>query len=322
MDENTIRRHGDSLYNAWLERRVISPLLEQAPDMTLQDAYAIQLHMVNRRVVEAMIRAGAFDAIDARRATLFASVGIALGEAERAEASLAQVSLFGEEQHAAGRNLNVVREWTEAERLTHEKTALGFYVSGHPYAAYAKELAQIVRQPLAALQPKKEPTLVAGIVTSLRVQASRRGKMAFVTLDDGAGSVEIMVYSEVFDAARALLREDQVIVAEVKVQERRSEDGQVQGLRVIAENVYGLAAVRRRYAKALRIACNGTAQAGRLFELLSPFRNGSCPIVIEYRNRGVGGDIELPEDWRVTLDDPLLAGLCEWLPPENVRVVY
>ena len=282
----------------------------------------VDKRMVNRRVVEAMIRAGAFDAIDARRATLFASVGIALGEAERAEASLAQVSLFGEEQHAAGRNLNVVREWTEAERLTHEKTALGFYVSGHPYAAYAKELAQIVRQPLAALQPKKEPTLVAGIVTSLRVQASRRGKMAFVTLDDGAGSVEIMVYSEVFDAARALLREDQVIGAEVKVQERRAEDGQVQGLRVIAENVYGLAAVRRRYAKALRIACNGTAQAGRLFELLSPFRNGSCPIVIEYRNRGVGGDIELPEDWRVTLDDPLLAGLCEWLPPENVRVVY
>jgi len=51
MDENTIRRHGDSLYNAWLERRVISPLLEQDPDITLQDAYAIQLHIVNRRVV-------------------------------------------------------------------------------------------------------------------------------------------------------------------------------------------------------------------------------------------------------------------------------
>ena len=179
-----------------------------------------------------------------------------------------------------------------------------------------------MRQPLANLQPKKESTLIAGIVTALRMQTSRRGKMAFVTLDDGAGTAEMVVFNETFDAARALLREDQVIVAEVKVQQRMTEDGQVQGLRIIAENVYGLPAVRKQYARELRIACNGNAQANRLFELLAPFRPGTCPIRIDYRNRGVGGEIELPDDWRVTLDDPLLTSLSEWLQPESVRVIY
>ena len=282
----------------------------------------VDKRMVNRRAVEALIRAGAFDAIDARRATLFASVGVALGEAERAEASIAQVSLFGEEQQAAGLKLVAAREWTDAERLAHEKAALGFYLSGHPYASYAAELAQIVRQPLASLQPKRDITLIAGIVTSLRVQSGRRGKTAIVTLDDGGGSTEMLVYNELFDAVRTLLREDQLVLADVKVQQRMSDDGQLSGLRVIAENVYGLAAIRKRLAKGLRLTCNGNAQADRLFELLAPYRNGTCPIVVEYGNHGVVGELLLGNDWRVALDEPLLARLSEWLPQDSVRVIY
>jgi DNA polymerase-3 subunit alpha len=277
---------------------------------------------VNRRAIEALIRAGAFDAVDPRRATLFASVGSALGEAERAEAAAAQVSLFGEEQHASGLALTVTREWTEAERLTHEKGSLGFYLTGHPYASYAAELAAVIRTPLSALQPRKEPVLLAGIVTALRVQTSRRGKMAFVTLDDGQGSAEVVVFNETYDAARTLLREDELVVVEAKVSQRVTDDGQVQGLRIAAESVLGLAGFRARYAKGLRLACNGGANVARLFELLSPFRNGSCPIVVEYRNRGVGGELELPEGWRVNPDEALLAQLRAWLAPENVRVEY
>ena len=62
--------------------------------------------------------------------------------------------------------------------------------------------------------------------------------------------------------------------------------------------------------------------AARLAEMLTPFRNGSCPIVVEYRNRGVGGELELPDAWRVRLEDPLLVRLKDWLAPDNVRVIY
>ncbi|MBK8689298.1 MAG: DNA polymerase III subunit alpha [Betaproteobacteria bacterium] len=282
----------------------------------------VDKRLVNRRVVEALIRAGAFDAIDRRRAALFASVGIALGEAERAEASAAQVSLFGDAVQDAGLALVATREWTDAERLQHEKAALGFYLSGHPYAAFAAELAPLIRQRLADLQPRREPTLIAGIVTALRIQASKRGKMAFVTLDDGEGTAEITVYSEILDEARSLLREDQLLIVEAKVSARIGDDGQSQGLRIIADKVFDLAAIRQRHARGIVIACNGGADAARLFELLSPFRAGACPIVVEYRNRGLGGVIALPESWRVVPDNTLIAQLQEWLTPENVRVLY
>jgi DNA polymerase-3 subunit alpha len=282
----------------------------------------IDKRLVNRRAAEALIRAGGFDAIDPRRATLFASVGVALGEAERAESHAAQVSLFGEEQQTQSLALVAAREWSESERLAHEKATLGFYLSGHPYTAYARELSPLVRTSLASLQPRREPVLLAGIVTTLRVQSSRRGKMAFVTLDDGEASAEVVVFNETFDAARSQLREDQLVVVEAKIQPRMTDDGQLQGLRIVAEAVYDLAAIRRRYAKGLRLACNGGADSARLFDLLAPFRNGSCPIVVEYSNRGLGGEIELPETWRVDPDVQLIAQLRDWLAPENVRVVY
>ena len=100
------------------------------------------------------------------------------------------------------------------------------------------------------------------------------------------------------------------------------DDGQMQGLRIIAEAVYDLAGARRKWARALRISCNGSSSAQRLFELLEPFRRGHCPITISYSNQASGGDIELGSDWKVNLDEHLLAGLRDWLEPENVTVVY
>ena len=277
---------------------------------------------INRRAVEALVRAGAFDAIEPRRAALLASVGIALDAADHAEANAAQVSLFGEEGSAPSIGLTDAREWTDAERLTHEKSAIGYYLSGHPFAGYADELAPIVRTTIANLAPKQGTVLVAGIVTQMRVQASRRGKMAFVTLDDGHGSAEIMVYSEVFDNARALLREDQLVIAEVKVSPRMTDEGELQGLRIIAENIFDLATLRRKHARGLRLACNGNASTAMLAEILQPFRPGTTPVTVAYRNDRIAGEIALPHDWQVNLDDALLERLRTWLAPENVQILY
>jgi DNA polymerase-3 subunit alpha len=282
----------------------------------------IDKRVVNRRAVEALVRAGAFDSIDTRRAALLASVGVALGEADRADAARSQVSLFGDEAAASAPALVATRDWTDAERLTHEKAALGFYLSGHPFAGFAAELGTVIRTSLANLAPRQDRVLVAGIVTALRIQSSRRGKMAFVTLDDGHGRVEILVYNETFDGARALLREDQLVIADVRVMQRVSDDGEVQGMRVIAEALYDLGAFRKRWAKGLKLACNGNASADRLAEILRPFKSGDKPITVAYRNARVGGEVELPPDWRVNLDDVLIERLREWLTPDSVQVLY
>ncbi len=277
---------------------------------------------VNRRAVEALVRAGAFDAIEPRRAALLASVGMALEAAERAEANAAQVSLFGEEAAERSVGLVATRDWSDAERLQNEKFAVGFYMSGHPFHGYAAELAPIVRTALVDLSPRTDRVLVAGIVTQMRVQNGRRGRMAFVTLDDGRGSTEIMVYNEIYDGARNLLRDDQLVIADVKVTQRMTDDGEFSGLRIIAENIYDLPTVRKKFAKGLKLACNGNASATTLAEILLPFRPGDKPITVSYRNERVGGDVTLPEAWRVNLDDALLDRLRAWLQPENVQVLY
>jgi len=282
----------------------------------------IDKRTVNRRAIEALVRAGAFDAVEPRRAALLATIGLALDAAERAEASAAQVSLFGEETTGPSVSLVATRDWTDAERLQHEKAAIGYYLSGHPFAAYAAELATLTRTTIANLAPRQDRVLVAGIVTQMRVQASRRGKMAFVTLDDGHGSAEIMVYNETFDSARHLLREDQLVIAEVKVNQRMTEEGEMQGLRIIAENVYDLATMRRMRAKRLKLACNGNAAVATLAEILAPYRAGDKPITVTYRSESFAGDIELSDEWRVNLDDALIDRLREWLAPENVEVLY
>jgi len=282
----------------------------------------VDKRIVNRRVIESLVRAGAFDALEPRRATLLASVGIALAAAERAQANAAQVSLFGEDGAERSVGLISTRDWTDAERLLNEKNAIGFYLSGHPFHGYAGELSPIVRTTLASLQPRPDKVLVAGIVTQMRVQMGRRGKMAFVTLDDGRGSAELLVYNEVCDAARGVLREDHLVIAEVKVTQRSSEDGEAHGLRIIAENVFDLPTLRRRHAKGLQLACNGNASVAKLADILRPFRPGQTPITITYLSGEIRGDVALPDDWRVNLDDALIDRLRDSLAPENVRVLY
>jgi len=214
--------------------------------------------------------------------------------------------------------------WSERERLLNEKQALGFFLSGHPYNEIREELSAFVRRPLAALEPQKEPVLLAGIVTATRTQMTRRGKMIVVTLDDGTAQVEMTVFNEVFEAERAKIREDDALIVEGKV----SRDDFSGGLRVIADKLMTLAEARGRYAKVLRVALNGkvsrgdTAAAERLRTLLAPYRNGPCPVRVCYRNAQAECELPLGEAWRVRLDDELLASLQQWLQAENVEVVY
>ncbi len=285
----------------------------------------IDKRVANRRVIEALIRAGAFDSIDERRAALMASVGIALEAAEQAERNALQVGLFdmGGAQEQALKMIETA-PWSERERLLNEKQALGFFLSGHPYNEIRAELSAFIRKPLSALEPQKEPLLLAGIVTATRTQMTRRGKMIVVTLDDGTAQVELTVFNELFEAERAKIREDEPLVVEGKV----SRDDFNGGLRVNADKLLTLAEARGRFAKALRVALNGkvslgdTAAAERLRVLLAPYRNGPCPVRVRYRNAQAECELPLGESWRVRLDDELLSGLQQWLQAENVEVVY
>jgi DNA polymerase-3 subunit alpha len=279
----------------------------------------VDKRVVNRRVVEALIRAGAFDSIDDHRARLLASVGVALEAAEQAERNALQGGLFDMSGPADDTVHYVdVPRWSERERLMHEKPALGFFFSGHPYNDYADEIGAFVKRRLGQIEPQREPVLMAGVVLATRTQMGRRGKMAIVTLDDATTQLEVVVFSELWDAERPKIREDEILLVEGKVQ----KDDYSGGLRVTAEKLYTLAEARDRYARGLRLIMNGGSDARRLHDLLQPYRNGACPVRLAYGNADATADLPLPEAWRVRLDDALLAGLGEWLKPENVKVLY
>jgi DNA polymerase-3 subunit alpha len=284
----------------------------------------VDKRVANRRVVEALIRAGAFDAIDADRHKLFASVGLAIEAADQAERNALQSGLFdmGGEADAHAPQYVKVKPWSERDQLLNEKQALGFFYSGHPFNAYRKELAPFVRKGLAQLSPSKETVLMAGVVLSTRTQMTRRGKMAIITLDDATAQVEVTVFNELWDAERAKIKEDELLLIEGKV----SHDDFSGGLRVSADKLMTVGEARSRFARALQLSMNGHSIEGRYAEklrtLLTPYRNGACPVRVAYRNHEAEVELGLSDAWRIRLEDELLISLREWLTPENVKVIY
>jgi DNA polymerase-3 subunit alpha len=312
-----IKGTGESALSAILKARADGPFTD------LFDFCArVDKRVVNRRVIEALIRAGAFDALDDHRARLLASVGIALEAAEQAERNALQGGLFDMGGHEAQTIQYVdVPRWNEREQLLQEKQALGFFLSGHPFNAYRAELARFVKRGLDRLEPQKDLQLLAGVVLSMRTQMTRRGKMAIVMLDDATAQREVTVFNELWDAERAKIKEDELLLIEGKVQ----DDAYSGGLRVTAERLYTLGEARSRFARALRLSLNGGSRAEtaeRLKAVLAPYRNGACPVRLAYRNDNAEAELTLPESWRVRLDDSLLAALGEWLTGDNVKVLY
>lgn len=285
----------------------------------------LDLRKVNRRVIESLIRAGAFDKLEPNRAALLAGVNLAISAAEQSGATSGQDSLFGAISDSAAHVLPTVPEWNDAERLQQEKVALGFYLSGHPYLGYQQELSSFVRGSLSTLAPQDQPQLLAGVVTGIRIRMTSRGKMAIVTLDDTSARIEIVVGNELLNQNAQLIKEDLLLIVEGRV----SNDDFSGGIRVNARKVYDLPSARSAYASMLKISCNGQSDAKKLRELLAPYcrretseeRKG-CAVKVEYHNDGARVELMLGDSWRVDLQDELLVGLRDWLSDDNVRVLY
>ena len=295
----------------------------QAPFTDLFDfCRRVDKRMVNRRVVEALVRAGAFDVLDAQRSRLLATVGRALEGAEQAERAASQSSLFGEAEAPRGGSHAYVDTppWDARQKLLEEKTALGFSISGHLFSVYERELVGFSRTPLAKLSPG-DRVWMAGVVTQARMQMTRRGRMMVVTLDDATAQVEITVFNELFEKTRDKIKEDALLVVAGKVQ-RDEFSG---GLRVSADELLDLESLRARFAARLRIAMNGEADAKKLQQLLAPYRasgGGACQVVVAYRNATAACEVALGDAWRVRPDSRLIAELGAWLTPQNVQLVY
>jgi DNA polymerase-3 subunit alpha len=285
-------------------------------------AKRVDKRQINRRTIDALIRAGAFDSLGVDRATLLASVPLALEGAEQAEAAANQVSLFGGEHSDLDTPPEYVKvqPWSDKQKLTEEKLALGFYLSGHLFDAYAPEVRRFARGKLADLAPSREPRLIAGVIAALRTQMTQRGKIMIATLDDGTATVDVTVYNEVYDANRSLFKEDEFLAVQGKV----SEDRFSGGLRITAEKVMDIAAARVQFGKKFWFPYASAFDTEQIKALLTPYRSADgLPFMIRYTPEGIGScDIAWPDDWRVLPADALKQLLNERLGVKNAEVEY
>jgi len=304
---------------------ILSERNENGPFLSLFDFTSrLNLRKVNRRAVESLIRAGAFDKINSNRASLLASVNLAITAADQANANLGQNSLFAESD-TQKIDLIEMSPWEDKQKLIEEKVATGFYFSGHPFKHYQKIISGFVSEKLSDLMPRQSPYLIAGIISAIRIRISTRGKIAIVTLDDGKARIDVVVSNAILNEAQSLIKEDQLLIVEGKV----SHDDFSGGNRVSAIKVYDLMSIQSIKAALLTIKMNGQADAEKLKALLRPYSTENfdtslkkCKVKVEYQNSQGKVELLLGSEWDVCLHEDLIIGLSKSFHDENVKILY
>ena len=291
---------------------------------------------VNKRALDALIRSGALDEIGPegeigyRRAVMLAGMDQALKMAEQQarDASSGMTDLFGgamvesKQQNPYESFLNT-KSFSVKERLGGEKDTLGLYLTGHPIDEYEDELKHMLPQRIVDLRSDKEKSTVYGMVVGMRVLKNKRGdSFAFITLDDKSGRLELSVWAEQFDIYRNILSKDALLVVKGEV----SEDSYTGGLKMVAESIQSIYEARCSKLEKLRISVTkadiGNGWVGDFQSSLNDYKDGSCPVVLDYAHPTASGQFTLGKQWLVHPKDELISRLKEQFGSKNVNLDF
>jgi len=221
----------------------------------------VNLRLVNKKVIESLIQAGAMDSLEGNRAQKMAVLGkaINLAQAFQQSTGFGQTTIFGEEipETQFYPELPHIDPWSQAETLRREKALLGFYVSGHPLLKYEEEVNAFANPVTSRLKDIHNGSTVkiCGIITSVKPLFDRNDKpMAFFTVEDFSGSARVIAFADVYDKFRALIHEESMVVVTGKV-DRRSEGEENS---VLASEVIPLEEARKRFTR--RVSLNITPE--------------------------------------------------------------
>ncbi len=289
----------------------------------------LDAHKMNRRVLEALIKAGALDCFGVERATLFASITRAIHAADqKSKADLVgQEDLFGGTGIAeAEQEIEYVHTtpWLLQEKLQFEKDTLGMYLSGHPFRIYQKELSSVVSCTLDQVRSRqrKEAT-IAGMLISQRMVVTKSGRrMGILKLEDERGWIEVTVFSKLYEEVRLQLVLDSIFIVKGKIE----DDTFTGGVRMVADSIVALDAFRQQQMKQLVLSVDSSEQVQQLLErlpqLLTAYRGGACPICIRYQREDAQAQLRLGPTWQITPRDTLVAELRQVFGHDAVTMEY
>ncbi len=216
----------------------------------------VDLRKVNKRVIESLIRCGAFDSTHAPRSRMMAALEDALdyGQLVQKKRLDPQMGLFdmgaGDEEPINRPTMPEITEWEEKQLLAFEKESLGFYITGHPLSRYENTLAQFTNSDAVAIKDVEDkfPARIGGLVSGSRVLRTKKGDlMAFVTLADMHGSVEVVVFPEAYAASSELIVNDAPLLVEGQVQKEES------GVKILADKLIPMDKAAETWAASIHI---------------------------------------------------------------------
>jgi DNA polymerase III subunit alpha len=270
----------------------------------------VDTRLLNRRVVESLIKSGAMDTLGARRAQIFAVIDRAMERAQRQqrERTSGQHGLFGGASAAAPpaeEPLPDLEEWPEHEMLAAEFSTVGFYISGHPLSKYAAKLTELGAIDLGAVEGRRsgEEITVAGIVVAMRGMRSRKGdRWGILTLQDMTGVLEVLAFPESFARLEAVFKSNAPLLLKGRVNVEEA------GTRLAVMDARRLEDIGQRPPNLMRVRVDMTVMDDSVLDELKRLfagKPGSCSIAFDLISPE-GAVATLQADQRVRADQDLV----------------
>jgi DNA polymerase-3 subunit alpha len=290
----------------------IATILEErqkdGPFASLFDFCArVDLRRVNKKVLEALIKSGAFDSIAPNRAQVFATLDQAMdwGVHRRKDQRVGQTTMFDlMSAETSTPKMVSVEEWPELEKLGHEKQALGFYISGHPLTRYQDQIKRLASHDvhgLLEMTDRAEVGLCGMVATCKEIRTKRGKRMGFIGLEDLTGNVEVVVFNELYEKSVDLLQSEAPIFV------KGTLDHNDDSIKILAEEILSLDRMRIAKTQSIHLRMDQTLADAKALEELKVILHrypGRTPTFLHLRKDPEEITVlELPPDLQV--------GLCE-----------
>jgi DNA polymerase-3 subunit alpha len=285
--------------------------------------YRIEKKFLNRRAIEALIYAGAFDLFGIKRATLIVTYPSAVRQADQRQNDIrnGQDGLFANiDSHIEYEKKYIKGAFLSFKNIMmYEKKMMGYYLERHPTDWYKDHLKSIVCSlPKDIVFRNNREVRVLSLISDIVYRSTRKGQMASVTIEDGQRKINAAIFSQKLAQVSEHLVLDEVVVISGKVNKDFREQWQI-----VVDKIEPVDKVQLKYAKYLKIhlSQNNKNVYIELCNLLKKF-HGKCPVIIEYESGSSSGRIPLSKEFDVSLDRNLLDSLEEKLGYEKYKIYY
>ncbi|MGI6596173.1 MAG: DNA polymerase III subunit alpha [Elusimicrobia bacterium] len=245
----------------------------------------VNLRTANKKVIESLVKAGAFDYLEMPRSQLFAMIDEAIEHGSRVQKknSNGELNIFDMDTNSMTftvnkKIINSLPEWSETRLLSYEKEMLGVYLTGHPLKKYISVIQIFTNVSISELEEVKDrmPVCIGGILTDIKRINSKKGeRMAFGVLEDTTSKVRVLFYARAYNAYSSLIRKGGMIFVKGRVEKK-------DGLTVIADEVANINTAKDRFLSSVEIDINLPLQEEKLEQLKTLFikNRGNCPVYL------------------------------------------